>query len=186
MIMETLSDRQQQLYEWAAANDQLPLIDIQKRFNISVSTAYRDIRALLESGLVIKTKRGIRISPSKSDHKSHEQCWHCGGLLNERLSFTIQLRDGSSRSTCCAHCGLMALNQPNIQSALTSDFLSARMINVREGTYILKSSISLCCEPSVLSFATENDALRFQKGFGGVVCNLDQAIIQLNNWMEIK
>ena len=163
--MENLSDRQHQLYEWLLASDQLQLTEIQDRFNISVSTAYREIRVLLESGLVIKTKRGIRISPSISDKQSHEQCWHCGGMLNERVSFIIQLRDGGSRSTCCAHCGLMSLNQPNIQSAMTSDFLSGHMINALQGTYILKSSISLCCEPSVLSFATENDALTISNGF---------------------
>jgi DeoR family transcriptional regulator, copper-sensing transcriptional repressor len=184
--MNHLSDRQSQLYEWLEATKQLQLTDIQDRFNISVSTAYREIRVLLEAGLVIKTKRGIRISPALSGKQSYEQCCHCGGMLNDRVSFIIQLIDGGSRSTCCAHCGLMSLNQPNIQSALTSDFLYGRMINVVQGYYILKSSVSLCCEPSVLSFATENDALRFQTGFGGIACNLDQAILRLNKWMEIK
>jgi hypothetical protein len=184
--MQTLTDRQQQLYEWLVASDLLLISDIQDRFNISVSSAYRDIRVLVESSLAKKTKNGIRILPSKSDPQSNELCWHCGGLLNERVSFIIKLRDGSSRSTCCAHCGLMTLKLPNIQSALTSDFLSGRMINVRQGTYILKSNVSLCCEPSVLSFASKNDASRFQMGFGGLLCDFDQAISQLNNWMEIN
>ncbi len=184
--METLSDRQHQLFEWLQASNQLQLSEIQGRFNVSVSTAYRDVRVLVELGMAIKTKRGIRISYASFDQQSHEKCYHCGGKLNERITFNIQLRDGSKRQACCAHCGLMTLNQPNIQSALTSDFLSGRMINVRQGTYILQSSVNLCCEPSVLSFATENDALKFQKGFGGLLFNLDEAINQLNNWMEIK
>jgi DeoR family transcriptional regulator, copper-sensing transcriptional repressor len=184
--MENLSDRQHQLYEWLLASDQLLISEIQDRFKVSVSTAYRDIRVLVESGIASKTKQGIRIFRGDAVLQNQEKCCFCGGRLHERETFIIKLLDGSSKSACCAHCGLMTLKNPNIQSALTSDFLSGRLINVRQGSYILKSSVSLCCEPSVLSFASEYDASRFQMGFGGLLCNLDQAIIQLNNWMEIN
>lgn len=99
--------------------------------------------------------------------------------------FIIQLKDGSRRKACCAHCGLMAFGSFDSASTLASDFLYSRMINVRQAAFLRDSSVSLCCQPSVLVFANRADAQHFLAGFGGQVCDLDQALLRLNAIMNI-
>jgi hypothetical protein len=52
-------------------------------------------------------------------------------------------------------------------SALAKDFLYGHMVNAGQAVYLLECDIQLCCVPTVLCFATSDDAQRFQKGFNG-------------------
>ena len=79
----------------------------------------------------------------------------------------------------------MALSNPKVATALASDYLYGRMVNVRQATFLLGSSVDLCCAPSVLCFASETDARRFQLGFGGQLYTLEQATAQLNTLMAL-
>jgi hypothetical protein len=185
--MPRLTDRQQQLHEWLQTQGSISIAEIEARFGVSIPTASRDMRALLEAGLVTKTNRGLKLATPAEVTQKEGKCAFCGGAINERATFVIQMQDGSQRSACCPHCGLMALSQPGVVTALASDFLYGRMVNARQAAFLVESSISLCCEPSVLCFGNLTEAKNFQKGFGGKVCTLDAAralmadIMSLNN-----
>jgi hypothetical protein len=185
--MPKLTDRQQQLYEWLQSQGSISIAEIEARFGVSIPTAYRDIRALVETSLATKTNRGLKLSPPSESIQQEGKCASCGGMINERASFVIQMQDGSQRSACCPHCGLLALSQSGVVTALASDFLYGRMVNARQAAFLLESSVSLCCEPSVLCFGNTTEAKNFQKGFGGKVCTLDEAraliaeLMSLNN-----
>ena len=182
--MGLLSDRQHKLLEWLRTRRAVSIAEIQQHFEVSPATAYRDMRALVEAGLAIKTAEGLKIPPPPGRTRSEGQCFYCGGSINERSIFLIQLSDGNQRSACCPHCGLLALDEPDVTSVLASDFLYGRMVNARQATFLLGSKVTLCCEPSALCFAAEEDALHFQLGFGGQVCSLDLAKSELLKLMR--
>lgn len=180
--MTNLTDRQQELLDWLQTKNSISISEIEERFNISPATAYRDAKALLQTGAAAKTSNGIKLSaPASQEGK----CAFCGGTINERAAFVIRLQDGSQRKACCPHCGLMALGELEAASALASDFLYGRMVNVRQAFFLLESSVNLCCSPSVLCFASQTDAAHFQAGFGGSVCTLEQAAKRLGKIMNL-
>ena len=184
--MQILTDRQQQLHDWLQIQGSASIAEIEKHFAISSATAYRDARTLVDAGLALKTKRGVKLAQPVEFSHLGTKCAFCGGAINERASFVIQMQDGSQRNACCPHCGLMALDQPGVASAIACDFLYGRMINARQAAFLLESTVNLCCEPSVLCFASQEEAQNFQKGFGGTICTLDEAEARLAEIMTLK
>jgi hypothetical protein len=81
---------------------------------------------------------------------------------------------------------MMAIRQPGVHSALAVDFLYERLVNARQAAFVLESSVNVCCQPSVICFANEKDAQGFQMGFGGRICNLDQAIAGVRDLMQLN
>ncbi|MFZ1044010.1 MAG: DeoR family transcriptional regulator [Anaerolineales bacterium] len=160
--------RQKEILKLISEKENLSACDVQKTLGISQATAYREIQKLVQMGLASKIPGGI----GKIETASH-RCVQCGAGTNSRTAFLIELNDGKQLIACCAHCGLMALaNLADIKSAMTTDFLHGTIINARPAWYVLNSDISLCCKPSVLSFASRDDALHFTKGFKGEVSGL--------------
>lgn len=184
--MGLLSDRQHKLLEWLRSRRSVSIAEVQEYFAVSSATAYRDVRALLQAGLAVKTNDGLKIPPPPGRSRPQGQCFYCGGVINERTIFLIQLIDGNQRSACCPHCGLLALGEPDVTSVLASDFLYGRMVNARQATFLLGSKVSLCCDPSALCFASDEDARSFQQGFGGQICSLEQAIVQVQKLMQLN
>jgi nitrous oxide reductase accessory protein NosL len=58
---------------------------------------------------------------------------------------------------------------------LATDFLYDRTLNAAQAVYLVESTVTACCMPSVLCFATNNDAQRFQQGFGGQMMTFTEA-----------
>ena len=183
--MPKLTDRQQQLLELLQSRLKIPTEEIKRHFSISAATASRDIHALVLAGAAVQTNHGIKLAPPPEQQAPEKKCFYCGGLVNDRTVFIIQMEDGSQRSACCPHCGLMAIGQPGTQTALASDFIYGRMVNARQAFYVLGSSVNLCCEPSVLCFVSQEEALRFKTGFGGSIYPLEAAISHLNDLMKL-
>jgi DeoR family transcriptional regulator, copper-sensing transcriptional repressor len=184
-LMQPLSDRQQHLIEWLKTCQLISIEEVKAHFGISQATAYRDIQVLIQNGQALKVNGGVRIAPESEPSYQEGRCFGCGGTLNERTAFVIQMQDGAQRKTCCAHCGLLALKNEDVHTALASDFLYGHMINARQAFFVLESNVNPCCSPSVLCFLNEEDAFCFQKGFNGQVCNLGQAIKLLEELMHL-
>ncbi len=90
-------------------------------------------------------------------------------------------------SACCPHCGLALIDLHHATDLmLVTDFLYCRMINAGEATYLIGSGVSLCCEPGILAFASLDDAVRFQRGFGGETMDLTQAHSYLRQKMLVS
>jgi hypothetical protein len=88
---------------------------------------------------------------------------------------------------CCPHCGLFVIAQfPNFHSGMATDFLFGNKINFQQATYLLDSSVTLCCAPSVLTFTRHKDAISFKKGFGGDILNFEQALVKIRDLMSVK
>lgn len=183
--MAALTDRQTQLLEWLQARHSVLIAEIEAHFGISAATAYRDAKALVEAGLVLKTNGGVRLPPPPGSPGQEGKCDFCGAPVSERSMFIIHMEDGGLHRACCPHCGLLALLRPGASSALASDFLYGRMVNARQATFLLESSVCVCCEPSVLCFTSEDEARRFQLGFGGKLCTLDEARARVSAIMTL-
>jgi len=183
--MAVLTERQTQLLEWLKTRHSAMIEEIEAQFGISSATAYRDSKALVEAGQVLKTNGGIKLPPPSSKPGKEGKCNFCGAMVEERTMFIIQMEDGSRQQACCPHCGLLALQRPGPVSALASEFLYGRMINARQATYLVESMVSPCCEPSVLCFASDDEARRFQLGYGGIICTFNEARTRISNMMSL-
>jgi nitrous oxide reductase accessory protein NosL len=97
-------------------------------------------------------------------------CHLCGGAVIERTGFVVRGQGGEKLSACCPHCGILLMQQvADVSSALTPDFLHGRRINVFQAFFVVGSEVRVCCLPSTICFATQGEADKFQRGFGGKV-----------------
>jgi hypothetical protein len=184
--MQTLTDRQQKILERLESNQSLSIEEIERDFGVSIATAYRDIQVLVKTGLALKTTGGVKLAKPIGLPKPVEDCFFCGGTVQNRSAFVIQMEDGNQNRACCPHCGLLALKRPGAQSAFSNDFLYGKLVNARQAFFVFGSRISLCCEPSVLCFATEEDAYSFQLGYGGEILDLPQALARMQESIHLS
>jgi len=177
--MVRLTDRQMKLLGMLQSRQRISTEEIKALFGVSAATASRDIHALVMAGAAVKVSQGLKLAPPAEVPFHEKKCFVCGGALHERTIFVVQMQDGSRRNACCCHCGLISLDRAGVQSALASDFIDGKLVDARQATYVLGSNVRLCCEPSTLCFANEEEARYFQKGFGGSLDTMTSAVKQL-------
>jgi DeoR family transcriptional regulator, copper-sensing transcriptional repressor len=169
--MKILSPRQQAILKLITQKGDLRVEEIQQEAGISKATAYREVQTLISLGYAAKIPGGLRRIETPSTH-----CVQCGRESGPRTAFLIKKKDGLQLNACCPHCGLMALtNRTDIHAVMTTDFFYGTLINAAQAWYVIDSSVSLCCQPSVLSFANKKNAERFVLGFGGVAVDFSGA-----------
>ena len=174
------SERRGQILAWLKEDQVLRVDDLAARLDVSNMTVHRDLNALAEMGLVEKVHGGARLPDPHLI--TTEACTMCGMPIKTRMQFVVTTEDNKTIRACCPHCGLLMVSaRQDIATALLRDFIYGRIINVRQAYYVVESRISICCQPSVLAFASEADASDFQKGFGGQVLGFDQTQHYLAN-----
>ena len=89
----------------------------------------------------------------------------CNKPASERTVFIVQFENGEQKRACCAHCGLMIHSQSKkVWQSLTVDYLHGHMVSASQAFYVIGSELSICCVPSILSFGSQQEAEKFQKG----------------------
>ena len=171
------AQRQAIIIDHLARNGAVSIAELQALFNISHMTVHRDLEMLEQQGVVQKVRGGAIRGPNIAGVTASERrCLLCGMRVSPRTEVTLTRRDKSQVSACCAHCALLLMNQgPEIESALARDFLFGRMTNILQAYFLIGSEIRPCCMPSTLCFASEAEALKFKKGYGGQVYTYAQA-----------
>ncbi len=171
--MMTPTERREQMMVWLREDHLIRIDDLARRLNVSQMTVHRDLDALVETGQVEKVHGAARLPDP--NRVTAETCRLCGMPTPTRFHFVITTLDNQTLTACCAHCGFLLLDTlPNVLSTLLKDFIYSKIINARQAYFVLESRISICCEPSVLAFASETDARDFQKGFGGQVMDFEK------------
>ena len=115
--------------------------------------------------------------------RAHQSCPVCQRETCRGFAFQITLANGKTLKTCCPRCGLEYLNDSKLraQSLQATDFASGRWIDASQAVYVSGSDVSHCsmdeahrdaygccyyksfdrCEPSVLAFASKQEAADF-------------------------
>ncbi len=168
-------ERQNLILQQLARSGSLSIEDLCQTFEVSPMTVHRDLDALARDGLVVKVHGGVALAEQVSEKRPSGRCGLCDRAVEGRTAYTIILENGTRQTACCAHCGLLLLEDAKAVSVLATDFLYGRTINAAQAVYLLESAVAVCCQPSVLTFASADDAQRFQKGFGGQVMAYSEA-----------
>lgn len=186
MSTEQLPDtRRARLIEHLKVHKRATIEALAAQFGVSTMTVHRDVAELVKTGLVQKVHGGVVLAeaapavlPAAS---AGERCEMCG-VPAARMPFVAHLPDGSTRTMCCAHCGLMLLPQLEDGAVvLVTDFLYGRTLTAKAAVYLVGSAVQVCCAPSVLCFVTMEDAQRFACGFGGQVLTCADAMAALHH-----
>lgn len=169
-------NRQSQIIAWLREETSISVKELAKRLNVSTMTIHRDLNKLVTAGHVEKVHGGAVLT-AVPPASPQPLCNLCGGSIQKRTAFLITLLDGAQRHACCPHCGLLILQDlKNVGAALITDFLYGRRVNAYQAYYVIESSVTICCVPSTLAFASDRDAARFQTGFGGNLKSFEGAI----------
>jgi DNA-binding transcriptional regulator YhcF (GntR family) len=173
------SERRAQIVAWLQEETRLSIKQLVAQFGVSGMTIHRDLHKLEADGVVEKVHGGVVLHvPEKpllgkkaaATNSTHAVCQLCGGGVMDRTVFTVMRQSGEKSAACCPHCGILLLQQlDDVSSALTPDFLHGRRINVFQAYFVVRSEVRVCCLPSTICFATQIEAEKFQRGFGGEV-----------------
>lgn len=173
-------ERQRRIKEIISKKQFVKISELSADLGVSEMTIHRDIKPLIEAGLVQKTFGGIALAKDINQERSIQvnSCAFCARPVQDRLAYRLILSTGQIEHTCCAHCGILRhwqLDQ-EVQQAICQDFLKQTTINATLASYVLDTSIHLaCCQPQVLTFELAEHAAMFVKGFGGSVYSFVEA-----------
>lgn len=165
---------------------------LSQEFDVSEMTIHRDLAQLETEGYLRKVRGGavpVSMPPQTSVPAAAavEACFMCQTLPRSQTQMTLNLADGTTKRACCPHCGLHGLHMmgEHIVSALVTDFLRGTIINAQAAIFLVEPDITICCTPTVLTFQRKNDAVRFQKGFGGQLMTMNETLDHLNQAMNL-
>ncbi len=135
---------------------------------VSRMTIHRDLDALVQEGLVEKVFGGAVLPGAHRSTAGEASCALCGKTINPRTRVVLHTRSGDAIETCCPHCALLLMEtRDDLETAMAVDFIHGQMINLKTATFLVNPEVTVCCTPSVLCFADDEEARRFQQGFRG-------------------
>ncbi len=180
--MTTAYQRQQKILNCLKEEEVCTIQKLAELLSVSAMTIHRDLGKLTEQGLTLKVHGGAMLRPSAPLlPDSSPTCLMCKQGIRGQLAFSLQFDDDEQKLACCPHCGLMMLNMQNPSRTLATDFLHGNKVNALQAIYLINPALKTCCSPAVISFATKDDAQRFQQGFGGELMNFSEARTFLNS-----
>ncbi|MFN2196365.1 MAG: DeoR family transcriptional regulator [Anaerolineales bacterium] len=170
------SERQAKIIEMLRLNGTVETNRLAEELQVSTMTIHRDLNKLADAGIINKVHGGATLYNPVEIPTSPDLCPMCNKVIKERTAFILHTADGKQTRACCAHCGLVLLETiPDIKSILTTDFLYGTIVSISQTTFLMHSNITVCCSPTILTFDKPEDAIRFQRGFGGTLADFETA-----------
>jgi hypothetical protein len=147
--------------EWLADQGALSIPQMVDRFGVSAMTIHRDLDMLAGQGDVRKVRGGVLPGDHTGSRQRSLRHLRQAGAGSHPVGINTR-RWGSAAMPVVLIAGCYTLTQnPRPQSALATDFLYGRMVNVFQASYVIGSDVGVCCVPSALCFALRVDAERF-------------------------
>ena len=171
-------ERMERIKELILTRKNIKISELSKELGVSEMTVHRDLKPLVEDGLVIKTFGGVSLAKQKESQSTEAFCVYCSRPNEKKLGFRLILSNEKIEVACCAHCGLLRHKQieQDVIQAICCDFLRRTTMSANVAYYVMDTSIDLgCCQPQVLPFEWREHAEKFVKGFGGVVYTFEEA-----------
>jgi len=122
---------------------------------------------------------------------AERSCAVCHRPLHPETFYRIHLKGGESEDVCCPRCGLrFQRDRKDVASTEVADFFHGRRLDAQKAFYVEGSSVHLCCGepaprrdatggqfvltwdrclPSLVAFATREEAEGFRRQHGGTV-----------------
>jgi len=149
--------------------------ELARLFKVSRMTIHRDLRDLHRRGHLQRIRGGAAFNGA-ADAGSESLCRFCGRDMLPHLGAEVVDPRGGKESFCCAACGLRQILDWSQGLLLVRDQISGRQLPAAEAFFLVNSLAAPCCQPSLLSFALEEEASMFQDGFGGTPARLEEAL----------
>ncbi|GAB4543973.1 MAG: DeoR/GlpR family DNA-binding transcription regulator [Anaerolineales bacterium] len=175
--------RNAEILDYLKEHGSAAIEELAREFNVSHMTIHRELNKLEAEGLV-KKKHGGALLASQAELGGLATCAMCNKPAPRRTVFLLRQKDGTQTSACCPHCGLMLYAQRKDWQAFAADYLHGHIVSAAHATYLIGGEVNVCCVPSVLSFGSRADAEKFQKGFGGKLANMNEAVRALREMMK--
>ncbi|WEG13665.1 DeoR family transcriptional regulator [Pullulanibacillus sp. KACC 23026] len=176
-------ERRERIKALIRTNQTMKIAELSKELGVSEMTIHRDLKPLVEEGIVVKTFGGVSWVRSESKEVSLiNECVYCRKVINERLAYRLILTNREMEVACCVHCGLLRGQQLGNQvfQAICYDFLRHTTISAHEAWFVTGTTLNLgCCKPQILPFEHRHHAEQFIKGFEGEILSLNEALEQL-------
>lgn len=178
--------RKEKILEILQEKKTISVKELSSILNVSEMTIYRNVRELEKEGLIQKNHGSIKIpteSKKELNSNKNEQCPICFKNINPHSSYKIIINSSQIIEACCEHCGfILHQRYENLNvSAICYDFITKKPMNPFEAYFVIDSEAIPCCNPSVIAFQNNNDALKFMNGFGGKVLNFIEAYNLIKN-----
>ncbi len=171
-----LNYRQKHILERLSQEEVLTVTQLADELAVSKMTIHRDLDVLQQSGLILKQHSKV-FATSKLKGDDASVCHMCNQRIKEQNAFLLITKEGRKIHLCCPHCGLIAFShRDDIWQTFATDFLHGYIVSAFNASYLIEHQLTICCSPSVLAFASEQEAKGFQKGFGGRVVDMNTAI----------
>jgi DeoR/GlpR family transcriptional regulator of sugar metabolism len=176
MMTQLASERQAKILDLLRIHGAVETNQLAESLSVSTMTIHRDLNKLAEAGIINKVHGGATLYEPVEKPINPDLCPMCSKVVDDRTAFIIHIKDGDQIRACCPHCGLMMINNvSNVNTALTTDFLYGTIVSISQTTFLMHSNLTVCCSPTILSFDKPEDAIRFQKGFGGTLADYPTA-----------
>ncbi|MFJ5623367.1 DeoR family transcriptional regulator [Peribacillus loiseleuriae] len=173
------NERQKQIKELVLSRKTLKISELSKKFKVSDMTIHRDIKAMVESGFIVKTFGGISLANQDTNVSNGNECVVCHKSINLRFSCRLILTKNRVETVCCMHCGFIR-NQMlgnEVLEILCYDFFTNTTISAMNANFVMDTTLDLgCCQPQFLPFNQGEHAQGFVRGFSGNVVTFTEAM----------
>ncbi len=167
----------------------IKISELSEVLNVSEMTIHRDLKPLINDGIILKTFGGISLVENKPHTQNDNLCIVCSRAIHSKLGYRIILPNNKIEMACCGHCGLMReyqLGDQVIQS-MCQDFLRHTTLSAKLAWFVFDTSIDMgCCQPQVLTFERKDHAEKFIKGFDGIIKSFDEALNLIQEKMNLS
>ena len=183
----TGNERRKAILKLATINGNVSTRGLAQRFNVSRMTINRDLRSLEETG-TLKPIHGGAI-PNTQPHQTSGQsfCSLCDKPAIPHQSYQLQHPEQARETFCCAYCGLQSqLQNQSSTHYYATDMISGKSLPAQNAFFLIRSSATPCCHPSILTFADEAEVVTFRSAFGGVIGRIAEALDFLRTELTLK
>ena len=180
-------ERINRIKELIQKRQNIKISELSHILNVSEMTIHRDLKSLVDEGIILKTFGGISLVNNDINTQNENLCVVCSRTIHSKLGYRIILSNNNIEMACCGHCGLIRERQlgNKVVQSICQDFFRQTTLSAKLAWFVFDTSIDLgCCQPQVLTFERKDHADKFIKGFDGIIASFDTALDLIHKKMN--